>query len=97
SVSSCAMRQVPSGASGGRGLKGLICFLTRKFQDTSVTRSFSSRNAFIGSTVMGLSIGNSLSRAMHMSLGIPLTSAEQEPHFPALQFQRHAKSFACEA
>ena len=33
------MRQVPSGASGGRGLNGLIFFLTRKFHETSVTRS----------------------------------------------------------
>ena len=30
-------------------------------------------------------------RVMHMSLGMPLTSAEQEPHLPALQFQRHGE------
>ena len=39
STSACCMRQVPSGASGERGLNFLIVFLTRKFQETSVTRS----------------------------------------------------------
>src|SRR6267143_6338461 len=34
---------------------------------------------------------------MHISLGRPLISAEQEPHFPALQFQRTARSGACSA
>src|SRR2546427_1119056 len=34
---------------------------------------------------------------MHISLGRPLTSAEHEPHFPALQFQRTARSGACSA
>ena len=53
STSSCCMRQVPSGASGGRGLNGLIFFLTLKFQDTSVTRSLISGKACIGSTVIG--------------------------------------------
>ena len=91
-MSSCCIRHVPSGASGGRGLNGLIFFLTRKFHETSVTRSFTTGNAFIGSTVTGFSSGSSLSRVMHISLGIPLTSAEQEPHLPALQFQRHARS-----
>ena len=95
SMSSCAIRQVPSGASGGRGLNFLIFFFTRKFQETSVIKSFTSGNAFIGSTVTGLSSGRSLSRVMHISFGMPLTSAEQEPHLPALQFQRQARSFAC--
>ena len=27
-------------------------------------------------------------RVMHISRGLPLISAEHEPHFPALQFQR---------
>src|SRR6187455_3414112 len=40
-------------------------------------------------------MGRSLIRVMHMSLGMPLISMEQEPHLPALQFQRHARSFAC--
>ena len=30
-----------------------------------------------------------------VSLGIPLISAEHEPHLPALQFQRTARSPAC--
>src|SRR5437762_2098921 len=34
---------------------------------------------------------------MHMSRGLPLISAEQEPHLPALQFQRTARSLACVA
>ena len=58
-------------------------------------RSFTRGNALIGSIVIGLSSGRSFSRDMHISLGMPLTSAEQEPHLPALQFQRQARSFAC--
>ena len=91
------MRQVPSGASGGRGLNFLIFFFTRKFHETSVIKSFVIGKAFIGSTVTGFSSGRSLSRVMHMSLGIPFTSAEHEPHLPALQFHRQARSFACVA
>ena len=34
---------------------------------------------------------------MHISRGLPLISAEQEPHLPALQFQRTARSLACSA
>src|SRR6266436_6115829 len=93
-MSSCAIRQVPSGASAGRGLNGLIFFFTRKFQETSVTKSLISGNAFIGWIVTGLSRGNSFNRDMHMSFGIPLTSAEQDPHLPALQFHRQARSLA---
>ena len=29
---------------------------------------------------------------MHISFGMPLISAEHEPHLPALQFQRAARS-----
>ena len=29
---------------------------------------------------------------MHISRGVPLISAEHDPHLPALQFQRHARS-----
>jgi hypothetical protein len=54
-------------------------------------------NALIGSIVTGLSSGNSSSRVMHMSFGMPLISAEQEPHLPALQFHRQARSLACVA
>src|ERR1043165_932902 len=34
---------------------------------------------------------------MHSSRGLPLISAEHEPHLPALQFQRTARSGACVA
>src|SRR2546428_6197968 len=34
---------------------------------------------------------------MHITRGLPLISAEHEPHFPALQFQRTARSGACSA
>ena len=54
-------------------------------------------NAFIGSTVTGWSSGSEFRRVMHISFGMPLISAEQEPHFPALQFQRTARSTACSA
>jgi hypothetical protein len=91
------MRQVPSGASGGRGLNFLMVLLTAKFQDTSVTRSLITGKALIGSTVTGSASGRSASRVMHISLGMPLTSAEQEPHLPALQFQRQARSLAASA
>ncbi len=30
---------------------------------------------------------------MHISFGMPLISAEHEPHLPALQFQRTARSW----
>src|SRR5204862_7421657 len=88
SMSSCCMRHVPSGSSGGRGLNGLILFFTRKFQDTFVSKSFISGNVFIGSTVTGFSRDRSLRRVMHISFGMPLISAEHAPHLPALQFQR---------
>src|ERR1700680_1786022 len=95
SMSCCCIRHVPSGASGRRGLNFLIFFFTRKFHETSVIKSFVIGKAFIGSMVTGLSNGRSLMRVMHMSLGMPFTSAEHEPHLPALQFHRQARSFAC--
>src|SRR5207248_9824413 len=94
SMSACCMRQVPSGASGGRGLNFLIVFFTWKFQETSVIKSFTIGKAFIGSTMIGLSSGNSLIPVIHISFGKPFTSAEHDPHLPALQFQRQARSFA---
>src|SRR5262245_35120543 len=90
SMSCCRMRHVPSGASAGRGVNGAIVFLTSKFHETSVTRSLIGGNARIGSTVIGSSRFSVLSRVMHISFGLPLISAEHEPHFPALQFQRTA-------
>src|ERR1017187_7758453 len=97
STSSCCIRHEPSGASGVRGLNFLIFVLTRKFHETSVARSRMLGKARIGSMVMGLSVGRVFMRVMHMSFGMPLISAEHEPHLPALQFQRHARSLACVA
>src|SRR5215831_16199783 len=94
STSSCAIRQVPSTASGGRGLNFLIFFFISKFQETSVTRSRIGGNDFIGSTITGILRGSSDIRVMHIKRGMPLISAEQEPHLPALQFQRTARSGA---
>src|SRR5947207_14357310 len=91
-MSACCIRQVPSGASGGRGLNGLILFFTEKFHDTSVIRSLRTGNAFIGSIVTGRSSGKSLKRAMHISFGIPFTSAQHAPHLPPLQVQLPATS-----
>src|SRR5512140_65891 len=34
-------------------------------------------------------------RVMHARRGLPLISIEHEPHLPALQFQRSARSLAC--
>ena len=82
-------------ASGERGLNCLIVFLARKFHETSVTRSRIKGNVCMGSRMTGMSRLRLLSRVMHMSLGIPLISAEHEPHLPALQFQRTARSGAC--
>src|SRR5262249_47533214 len=95
STSSCRMCQLPSAASGGLGLNFLIFFFTRKFHETSVTRSLIAGKVCIASKVPGRSRGIEFSRVMHISLGLPLISAEQEPHFPALQFHRTARSFAC--
>ena len=53
--------------------------------------------ARIGWMVTGLSMGIMSSRVMHIRLGLPLISAEHEPHLPALQFQRQARSLACVA
>src|SRR3954462_10908764 len=91
STSACAIRQVPSAASGLRGLNFLIVFFTRKFHDTSVTRSRIGGNARIGSMVTGLDRSKVFSRVMHISFGMPLISAEQLPHLPALQFHRTAR------
>ena len=54
-------------------------------------------NVFTGETVITSPGANSFIRVMHMSFGWPLISALQEPHFPALQFQRTARSGACAA
>ena len=51
-------------------------------------------NVFIGATVTGAPSGSVSIRVMHMRRGSPLISAEHEPHLPALQFQRQARSGA---
>jgi hypothetical protein len=77
--------------------KGAICAFTRKFHETSVTRSRSGGNVRMGSIVTGSDSGSEFNRVMHMRRGRPLISAEHEPHLPALQFHRHARSGACSA
>src|SRR5688572_32610279 len=91
STSFCATRQVPSGASAGRGLNLRIVFLTRKFHDTSVTRSLIGGKARIGSTVTGSCRFTWLRRVMHIRRGLPLISAEHEPHLPALQDRKSTR------
>ena len=52
---------------------------------------------FIGRSVTGPESDRSERRVMHIRRGRPFTSAEHDPHFPALQFQRTARSGACSA
>ena len=85
------------GRVGRPRLEALDAFFARKFHETSVTRSLIGGNARIGSTVTGVDRSSWFSRVMHISRGLPLTSAEHDPHFPALQFQRTARSLACSA
>ena len=54
-------------------------------------------NARIGVIVIVSSSVNVFIRVMHISRGRPLTSALHEPHLPALQFHRTARSGACVA
>ena len=59
-----------------------------------MTRSRRMGKARMGATVT-VSPGGSVSiRVMHISDGRPLISAEHEPHLPALQFHRQARSGA---
>src|SRR6187551_3125210 len=54
-------------------------------------------NVRIGVTVI-VSVGSNVdSRVMHISRGLPLISALHDPHLPALQFHRTARSGACSA
>ncbi len=57
-----------------------------------MTRSRTTGKARIGVTVIVSAGSKSESRVMHSSRGRPLISALQEPHLPALQFQRIARS-----
>ena len=45
----------------------------------------------------GLGVAFALNATPVIRRGLPFTSAEQLPHFPALQFQRQARSFALSA
>ncbi len=74
-----------------------MAFFFRKFHETSVTRSLISGKVRIGSTVTGSFRSSVFSRHMHISFGRPLISAEHDPHLPALQFHRTARSGACSA
>ncbi len=51
-------------------------------------------NARMGATVTGCPAGSVSILVMHIREGRPLISAEHEPHFPALQFHRQARSGA---
>ena len=57
-----------------------------------MTRSRITGKVRIGVTVIVSAWSKSESRVMHSSRGLPLISALQEPHLPALQFQRIARS-----
>src|SRR5207237_9891914 len=88
---------VPAGASGGRGVNFRLRVFARKFDETSVTKALIGGNARIGSMVTGSLRSSSLRRVMHRRRGWPLISAEHDPHLPALQFQRTARSLAVSA
>src|SRR5204862_531542 len=60
----------------------------------SVTRSRMIGKVFIGRTEIGLPGSKCSMRDLHMSAGLPFTSALHEPHLAALQFQRTARSGA---
>ena len=91
SMSSCCIRQVPSGASGVRGLNGLIFFLTRKFHETSVTRSRIGGKARIGSTVTGSSSRQVVSRVMHISLRHAVDLGRARPALARLAVPAHGQ------
>ncbi len=59
-----------------------------------MTRSRISGKVRMGATEIGSPSGKMSIRVMHMSRGLPLISALHEPHLPALQFQRQARSSA---
>ena len=57
-----------------------------------MTRSRMTGNVRSGVTVTVSSSAKVLIRVMHISRGLPLISALHEPHLPALQFHRTARS-----
>ena len=62
-----------------------------------MTRSRTSGKVFNGSMVISRPVSSDDILVMHIKRGLPLISAEHEPHLPALQFQRQAMSGACSA
>src|SRR4029450_7779311 len=72
----------------------LTLSFARKFHDTSVTRSLIAGKARMGSMVTGSVRSSWFRRVIHIRRGWPLTSAEHDPHLPALQFHRTARSLA---
>ena len=48
----------------------------------------------MGASVIGSPGGKWSMRVMHMRRGLPFTSALHDPHRPALQFHRQARSLA---
>src|SRR4026207_1064872 len=72
STSAWSIRRVPSGASGARGWNGAVLVFTRKFHETSVTRSLTGGNARMGSTVTGFSSGSPVRPGLHKGLGPPV-------------------------
>ena len=95
STSSWYIRYLPSASRGLRlERRGCACS-ARSSSDTSVTRSLITGNVLSGWTVIVSSGSKMFMRVMHASLGLPLISMLHEPHLPALQFQRSARSLAC--
>src|SRR5712691_6581101 len=90
-TSTCCIRNSPSPTLGSGANEG-ICRAFSKLKDTSVTRSLITGKVRIGVTVMVSSGANSDILVMQASRGWPLISIEHEPHLPALQFQRTARS-----
>ena len=85
------MRNSPR-RTAGSGVNDGISRALAKLNDTSVTRSLITGNVRIGVSVIG-SPGSKVDiRVMQASRGRPLISIEQDPHLPALQFQRTARS-----
>src|SRR6476660_6658140 len=94
SASSCEKR---GSSFDGRILNGGIFLFTSKFHDILFTNTFTTENVFIGRIVIGSPAGYLSIRSMHISRGLPFTSPLHEPHLPALQFQRTARSGECMA
>ncbi len=72
------------------GMPSLMCM--KRLKDLPDGRPIDIQPLKTFPIVTGLSSGTWFMRVMHISRGMPLTSAEHEPHLPALQFQRNARS-----